>query len=152
MILKSRKLLLIIGLIFAVVSCEKESEMEDSTTPVTGTTNPTVNLGSSHNTGKNCLSCHKFSVGGSVYKANLTSTYPGSVVKLTTQPNGQGTVLATLTTDNSGNIRSSSSISFGTGRYVSVTGTAGTKFMNAPITSGACSSCHGSSTAKVWAE
>jgi mono/diheme cytochrome c family protein len=73
-------------------------------------------------------------------------------VKLTTQPNGQGTVLATLTTDNSGNIRSSSSISFGTGLYVSASGTAGTKYMAAAIANGACSACHGSTTAKVWVE
>jgi len=146
--------LLILGLIFAMASCEKESEVEDNdtTTPVTGTTNPTANLGSSHNTGKNCLSCHKFSVGGSVYKSNLASTYPGSVVKLTTQPNGLGTVVATLTTDNSGNIYKSSSISFGTGLYVSATGSAGTKYMASPITSGACNSCHGGSTSRVWAE
>lgn len=146
--------MLIIGVIFAIASCEKEHEIEDndSTAPVTGTTNPTANLGSSHNTGKNCLSCHKFSVGGSVYKSNLASTYPGSVVKLTTQANGAGTVVATLTTDNSGNIHTSSSISFGTGLYVSATGSAGTKYMASPITSGACNSCHGGSTSKIWAE
>jgi hypothetical protein len=142
----------------AFLSCEKEDEIEDDndttqgTTTTTTPTNPTANLGSSHNTGKNCLGCHKFSVGGSVYKKDLSSTYPGSVVKLTTQPNGAGTVVATLTTDNSGNIHTTSSISFGTGLYVGITGSAGTKYMSSPITSGACNACHGSSVSRAWAE
>ena len=152
--LNVRSLLLITGLILLLISCEKEDELEelDDTTSVTGTTNGTANLGSSHNTGKNCLSCHKFSVGGSVYKQNLTSTFPGSVVKLTTQPNGLGTIVATLTTDNSGNIYKSSSISFGTGLYVSATGTTGTKYMSSPVSSGACNSCHGGSASRIWTE
>jgi hypothetical protein len=149
-ILNFRSFLIIFGMVITMVSCEKEDEEEGTnvTTPVSGSTN----LGTSHNTGKNCLSCHKFSVGGSVYKQNLTSTFPGSVVKLTTQPNGLGTVVATLTTDNSGNIYKSSSISFGAGLYVSASGTTGTKYMASPVTSGACNSCHGGSTSKIWAE
>ena len=147
-------LILVFGLILAVVSCEKGNETDDtdSTSQVIGTTNPTVNLGSSHNTGKNCLGCHKFSVGGSIFKKDLTSTFPGSVVKLTTQANGAGTVVATLTTDNSGNIHTSSSIAFGSGLFVSVAGTTGTKYMSSVITNGACNSCHGSSVAKAWTE
>lgn len=127
-----------------------------TTTTTTGTTTTntlvTTNLGSSHNTGKNCLSCHSFPVGGSVYKKDLTTTYPGTVVKLTTQANGAGNVVATLTTDNSGNIHTSSSVNFGTGLYVSVMGSTSTKYMASAIKSGGCNACHGSSTSKVWAE
>lgn len=140
------------------LACEKDGEVEDdstaqsNTTNTTNTTTPTANLGSSHNTGKNCLACHRFSVGGSVYKKDLTSTYPGSVVKLTTQPNGAGTVVATMTTDKSGNIRLSSSISFGSGLYVGITGSAGTQYMKAAITSGGCNACHGNTTSRAWTE
>jgi hypothetical protein len=149
-----RSILTVLGMVLLLLACEKENETDDlgNTSQVTGTSNPTANLGSSHNTGKNCLSCHKFTLGGSVYKKDFSSTFPGSVVKLTTQPNGLGTVVATLTTDNSGNIHTSSSISFGTGLYVSATGTIGTKYMSSAITTGACNSCHGGSTPKVWAE
>lgn len=149
----------------ALISCEKEEESAetDSGTPATTTptnTNPTsgtntlntTNLGSSHNNGKNCLGCHKFSVGGSVYKKDLASSYPGSVVKLTTLPNGQGTIVATLTTDKSGNIRLSSTISFGSGLYVGAMGNTTTKYMTTAITSGACNSCHGGATSRVWTE
>jgi hypothetical protein len=144
----------------ALFSCEKEEESTDTISETPTTTNPTsgtntlntANLGSSHNNGKNCLGCHKFSVGGSVYKKDLSSAYPGSVVKLTTLPNGQGTVVATLTTDKSGNIRLSSSVSFGSGLYVSAMGNTTTKHMSSAITSGACNSCHGGATSRVWTE
>ncbi len=123
-----------------------------TTSSTTTNTLVTTNLGSSHNTGKNCLNCHSFPVGGSVYKKDLVSTYPGTVVKLTTMANGAGTVVATLTTDNSGNIHTSSSVNFGTGLYASVMGATSTKYMASAIKSGACNSCHGSSTSKVWTE
>lgn len=144
------KLLSAFMLVFVLFACEKEED--DSDDDQSSLTTTPGNLGSSHNTGKNCLSCHKFSVAGSVYKKDLASAYPGSVVKLTTQANGAGTVVATITTDNSGNIHATSAISFGTGLYVSATGSAGTKYMSSAITSGGCSACHGSSVAKVWTE
>jgi hypothetical protein len=149
-----RRIMTVFAMAALLLACEKEeqSATTDSNTPTNTNGSTTANLGSSHNTGKNCLSCHKFSVGGSVYKKDLASTYPGSVVKLTTQPNGAGTVVATLTTDNSGNIHTSSSISFGTGLYVSASGTTGTKYMSSAITSGGCNACHGGATSKVWTE
>jgi len=149
-----RYLWIILGMSVTLLSCHKEADTTSvsDTTQTTTTSSGTTNLGTSHNTGKNCLSCHKFTVGGSIYKNDLASTYPGSVVNLTTQVNGAGTVVATLTTDNSGNIHTSNSISFGTGLYVSVTGSTGTKYMSLPITSGGCNACHGSSTSKAWTE
>lgn len=144
------KYFLVLAFVVVLFACEKEGN--DSDDDQSGLTTNTGNLGSSHNTGKNCLDCHRFSVGGSVYKKDLTSVYPGSVVKLTTQANEGGTVVATITTDNSGNIHTSSAISFGTGLYVSVKGSAGTKYMTSAITSGGCNACHGNSVSKVWTE
>ena len=137
------KKVLIAGLVWMVlsgISCERESdEMEG---------------GGSHNAGKNCLGCHSgFKLAGTVYNQSLSAGISGVKVKVTSQANGAGTVLATLTSDKSGNFHTGSSINFGTGVYVSLEGTAGTiKNMNSAITSGACNSCHGSSTGKIRAE
>lgn len=124
-----------------IISCDKESEFEGVS-------------GSSHNTGKNCMSCHNdFKLAGSVYDKSLNSAYAGAKIKVTTQSNGAGSALLTLTSDKTGNYYTGSSINFASGIYVGVEGTTGTvKYMNSPITSGACNSCHGSSTLKVWAE
>jgi hypothetical protein len=109
---------------------------------------------SSHNTGKNCLGCHSFKAAGSVYNQAFTSSYSGVIIKLTSGANGTGTVLATFTSDKSGNYYTNSSISFGAGIYVSASCTGGTiKYMSSAVTNGACNSCHnGSTTLKVWAE
>jgi hypothetical protein len=99
------------------------------------------------------MSCHKFTTAGSVYNKTLTAAFPGAIVKLTSQPNGGGTVLGTFTVNKSGSFYTSSSINFGSAIYVNVTGSSGTvKYMATPITSGACNSCHGSSSSKIWTE
>lgn len=142
-----RKLLvmLVFGMALLVCSCENENEDE-----VGGTSGAS---GTSHNTGKNCMSCHKFTAAGSVYAKALTTTFPGAIVKLTTQANGSGTVLGTFTVNKSGSFYTSNSINFASPVYVSVTGSAGSvKHMNSAISSGACNSCHGASTTKIWVE
>jgi hypothetical protein len=123
-----------------VVSCEKG---EDN-----------MPLGSSHNAGRNCLSCHStLKLAGTAYNKALTGAFAGAIIKVTSQANGQGTLLASLSSDNSGNFYTGASINFGTGVFVSAEGTGGTvKYMSSAITSGACNSCHGSSTSKIWAE
>ena len=137
--------ILLIGLITVLFACEeKEEEDVGGQSGISGT---------SHNTGKNCLSCHQFTAAGSVYNKALSAGFPGAVVQLTTQANGAGTVLGTFTVNKSGSFYTSSAINFGTGIYVSVTGSSGNvKYMTPAITNGACNSCHGSSTSKVWAE
>lgn len=138
--------ILLIGLITVLFACEKEDDGEEVGGQSTA-------AGTSHNTGKNCMSCHQFTAAGSVYNKALSSGFTGAVVKLTTQANGAGTVLGTFTVNKSGSFYTSSSINYGTGIYVSVTGSPGsTKYMSSPITTGACTSCHGSSTSKVWTE
>ena len=137
--------ILLIGFVAVLFACEKEDGEE-----VGGQSTAS---GTSHNTGKNCLSCHQFTAAGSVYNKALSSGFTGAVVKLTTQANGAGTVLGTFTVNKSGSFYTSSSINYGTGIYVSVTGSSGsTKYMGSTIATGACNSCHGSSTSKVWTE
>jgi len=137
--------ILVFGIAIGLFACEEEDEDE-----VDGQSSA---MGTSHNTGKNCMGCHLFTAAGSVYNKALTSAFQGATVKLTTQPNGAGTTLGTFTTNKSGSFYTSSSINFGTGVYVSVTGNSGTvKHMVSAITSGACNACHGSSTSKIWTE
>lgn len=137
--------MLVFGMAIVFFACEEEDDDDlDGQSSVMGT---------SHNTGKDCMACHKLSAAGSVYNKTLTSAFPGAIVKLTSQPNGTGTVLGTFTVNKSGSFYNSSSINFGQGIYVNVTGSSGTvKYMATAITSGACSSCHGSSSSKIWTE
>lgn len=135
---------LMLCLVIVMISCTDDSSDSDNSNTYS----------SSHNTGKNCLGCHSFKVAGSVYNSGITAAYAGAVMKITSQANGAGTVLATLTSDKTGNFYTNGSVNFGTGVYVSITGTGGTvKYMESAITSGACNSCHnGSATSRVWAE
>ena len=98
---------------------------------------------SSHNAGRDCLTCHRdFGVAGTVYRAD-GSTYPGATVRLTTAASGGGSVALSLTSDGAGNFYASRSVGFGAGLYTDVTGTTGaTRAMTAAVTSGACNSCH----------
>lgn len=133
-----------LALMIGFYACEKDESEVDGQSGISGT---------SHNTGRNCMGCHQFTSAGSVYNKALTAAYPGAKVTLTTLANGAGTVLGTFSVNSSGSFYTSNSINFGTGIYVSVTGSSGTvKYMPAAITSGACNSCHGSSTSKIWAE
>lgn len=141
-----KKVLVVIVLALSIgfFACEKDESEEDGQSGISGT---------SHNTGKNCMGCHRFTAAGSVYNKALTSAYAGAKVTLTSQANGAGTVLGTYSVNNSGSFYTSNSIGFGSGIYVGVTGSSGTvKYMSSAITSGACNSCHGSSTSKIWAE
>lgn len=104
-------------------------------------------LGSSHNPGRDCLGCHSgaFKVAGTVYTSS-GAVYPGATIRLTTAATGGGTVVLSLTADASGNFRSGSAVSFGSGLYADAAGAAGTRrHMSAPVLSGACNGCHGSS-------
>ena len=137
--------ILFLGMAIGFFACEEEDDDE-----LDGQSSA---MGTSHNTGKNCMGCHQLTVAGSVYSKALIAAFQGATIELTTQPNGAGTVIGTFTTNKSGSFYTSSSINFGTGVYVSVTGSSGTvKHMASTITSGACNSCHGSSTSKIWTE
>jgi hypothetical protein len=81
-------------------------------------------------------------VAGTVYRES-GSVYSGATVRLTTAPEGGGTVVLSLSADASGNAYSSQRVSFGSGLYVDVAGSGGARrTMKAAITSGACNACH----------
>jgi hypothetical protein len=104
-------------------------------------TNPSAPSRSSHNAGRDCLQCHGFTLAGTVYRGD-GSIYPGAVVRLTSQPAGSGDVLATLTTDASGNFYTDEPVSWGGGLYADVQGSGARQPMTQPLTGGACNSCH----------
>lgn len=142
--------ILVIGT-FVIVSCEKEG----GNVTLISKNNSSI----SHNTGKNCMDCHKsggggagwFVVAGSAYDSTQINTYPNSTIQLTTMPNNTGNIASTIEIDSRGNFYSTENIDFGGGLYVSVLGKNGAQQnMNAKITEGACNMCHGNSTNKIW--
>jgi hypothetical protein len=126
-------------ILLADVSCELGDEGES---------------GISHNTGKNCLSCHSdFKLAGSVYNKSLSGVMAGATITVTSQANGSGTLLGTVGTDKAGNFYTTGSFPLSTGVYVSVKGTSGIiKYMSDAVTNGGCNSCHGMITSNIWAE
>lgn len=136
-------------------SCKEDKLCEDATliSMHTGT--------DSHNAGQNCLNCHSpggegkgcYEVGGTVYKEDFSNIYANAVIGLYSEVNGGGILVATLEGDAKGNFYTTETINFGNGLYPSVTSSTGTtKHMGTPIQAGACNSCHGVTTAKLWAE
>jgi hypothetical protein len=113
--------------------------------------------GGNHNVGNDCLVCHKaggggdgvFTAGGTVYKAGTTTGAAGATIKLYSTPEGTGTPVATMTSEVSGNFHSQSPINFGAGLYAKITSSTGSSSMMAPVTSGACNSCHGATQEKI---
>lgn len=113
--------------------------------------------GPTHNAGNNCMVCHKaggqgegiFTAAGTVYKVGTSTGVNGATIKLYANADASGTPLATMTSNESGNFYTKSSIDFGTGLYVKVTTANGTTSMGSSITQGACNGCHGVVTDKI---
>ena len=143
---------LLVLFIMALSSCESEGGCGESMQSSAGESE-------SHNVGKNCVSCHSsggsgegcFSAAGTVYDSTLINTNNNATIKLYSQPNAGGTVVATLTADQLGNFYDTQNYDFSKGVYPSVTGAKGTKHMGTMITTASCNSCHGVSTSKLWA-
>jgi hypothetical protein len=113
------------------------------TTTTTTTTTTGTTLATSHNAGRDCLSCHSFAIAGTAYKSDGVTVYPGATIKLTTEAAGGGSLVASLTADGSGNFYTGNTVNLGAGVYATATGTSGTATaMSAAVTSRACNSCH----------
>jgi len=115
----------------------------------------------SRNMKDNCMTCHKiggtgksvFIVAGTVYNDALTETYPNATVKLYSGQNGTGNLLGTIEVDGLGNFYTTNIIDLSQGVYPTITGTnANTQYMPASTSSGACNSCHGNTTSKLYAK
>ena len=124
------------ALLLALAACGGDGD-----TPST----PSDPVRTSHNAGRDCLRCHSFSVAGTVYRDD-GAVYPGAVVRLTTRPGGGSDVVLSVTADASGNFFTSEPVSWGDGLYTDVQGTGARRLMEAPVTAGACNSCHAAQT------
>jgi hypothetical protein len=137
-------------LIFTFPSCKKNK---------CGDTNVSFSGGSkSHNFGQNCLNCHKsggegegcFNVAGSASNSALTSNLTGGTIKLYTGAGGTGTLKYTIQIDSKGNFYTTESIDY-SGLYPAISGPSGaTSYMSSSLNTGACNSCHGVSTGKLF--
>ena len=137
-------------LVFTFPSCKKNK---------CGDTNVSLSGGSkSHNFGQNCLNCHKsggegegcFTVAGSASNSALTSNLTGGIIKLYTGANGSGTLKYSIPIDSKGNFYTTESIDY-SGLYPAITGPSGaTNYMSGSLNTGACNSCHGASTGKLF--
>lgn len=149
-IMKYKSLLILAALGIMVASCERNGKC--------GVKNISSSGGNeSHNNGRNCMSCHSdggegkgcFTAAGSAYTSN-GGVSQNVVMRLYTQPNGQGELKATVNGDALGNFYTTENINYSGGLYPTITFASGTvKHMPSSITSGACNSCHGSSSGRI---
>ena len=140
----------VVFMLSVLVSCENDDDDNEGNDAMSSS----YNDNESHNAGQNCMSCHNsggkgegtFTVAGTVYNASGAAVSPNATVKLYTGPNGTGSLVKTIEVDGKGNFYTTSSIDFGTGLYVTVTGKSGSvSTMGSSITTGQCNSCHNSS-------
>jgi hypothetical protein len=118
------------------------------------------NGGHSHHHGENCMNCHKdggpgdgwFTAGGSANDSLGGNPYANVTVYLYSRRNGQGILKHILNGDAAGNFYTTENIDFSNGVYPVVKGVNGTRYMQTSITMGQCNSCHGISTAKMYAQ
>jgi len=71
-------------------------------------------------------------------------------IELYSGPNGTGDLKYTIQVDGKGNFYTTETIDFGTGLYVTASGSLGSNSMGSVITSGQCNACHGVNTDKIW--
>ena len=136
------------GVIFALsamllVGCDSEgSEADEVMVSRFGDTE-------SHNAGENCFSCHRtggsgegvFVVAGTVYREDLTTVNPGTIVRLLSNPDR--TLLRSIEVDARGNFYTTEALSFSGGLLAEVISGSESRTMMTPVTNGACNSCHG---------
>ena len=117
----------------------------------------TYNSSNSHNTGRNCMNCHRnggegagwFTFAGTVYKTDLQNTYPGTTVLLYSAAGGGGDVIKRIAVDVKGNFYTTETINWGNGLYVGVESENETRYMEQQLGSGACNMCHGVDFPKI---
>lgn len=137
----------ILPAVLAAAACGGGGSPSAPSTASTSTSGGGTAGRTSHNAGRDCTTCHSFTLAGTAYRSDGATIYAGATIKVTSGANGGGTVLATLTSDASGNFYASAPVAFGSGVYVSAAGTGGvTRSMSGAITSGGCNRCHTSAS------
>jgi hypothetical protein len=127
---------------------ENENDIEESTATE-----------HSHNTGKNCSSCHNsngneasslwWTVAGSVYNSNNKPVNNVSI-ELRDNKNRTGNLIKQITSDLSGNFYTNQIVNFKNGLYPVIVSGNTVKTMQSPFNGGSCNSCHnGISTANL---
>jgi hypothetical protein len=141
-------LLLVSSLAAAACGGTSPASPSNSTGSTTSSAGGVSSVGrTSHNAGRDCTTCHSFTVAGTAYMSGGAAPYSGAVIKLTAGAAGSGAELATLTSDASGNFYTSAPVAFGSGVYAVATGTGGAaRPMTSAVTSGACNRCHTSAS------
>lgn len=142
-----------IGLVaLSLLACRKDRNCKESNNSAAGQSR-------SHNFGMNCLNCHVaggegegcFQAAGSVCDSLITNHLSSGTVKFYTQPNGGGQLKYSIPIDAKGNFFTTETMAV-SGLYPAITGPTGvTNYMSTSVTTGACNSCHGVSTSKLWA-
>jgi len=149
-----KKLLVIsVALLLVLSGCGEDEDSE-------GGTQESWAGSSSHNFGQNCMNCHTsggqgestFTIAGSVYASDNSSADTSGTISILvhTAAGGGGTLLKELPVDSSGNFYSTSAVTT-SGSYLGFknSSTGLTRYMSTVGTTGKCTSCHGSTTAKL---
>ncbi len=142
-----------ITIIFCIVSCKRDGK---------NITARSAHNTNSHNSGTDCMSCHKSSgqakangwyvVAGTVFQPNQSNVNANATVYLYSGPNATGNLVYELEADNYGNFYTTDAIDFGNGLYPVVQSSSGTQqYMQNVIRTGNCNGCHNSSqTGKIF--
>ena len=115
----------------------------------------------SHNMGLNCMNCHSgtgegqgcFAVAGTVYNQTFSKTKSNPTIQMYTQADGKGDLIKIIDGDDLGNFYNENSSGL-TGSFYPVVVSSDGKVqkMLEPISTGACNSCHGVKTDKIWVD
>lgn len=149
--MKSTKIMAVAAALFILSRCNHAKMLE--------TNNSTYNSTRSHNTGENCMNCHKkggegegwFVVAGSAFQPD-GSPAKNITLKLYSEPLGGGTLVKTIQGDLLGNFHSTDIMGFGNGLYPVIESEGSPAYMSSSITHGACNSCHGVTEARIFTE
>ena len=127
----------------AVAGCGGSPASPTSSTTSASSTGSGTTLASSHNAGRDCSTCHSWTVAGTAYKSDGVTVYPGATIRLGTVAAGGGTTVITLTSDATGNFYTNATVTWGSGLYPTATATTGgVRSMSTSLRTGACNSCH----------
>ena len=119
------------------------------------------NSNNSHYSGLNCFNCHSgtgegtscFAVAGTVFDKNKSGTKSNPTVRLYSKPDGAGVLIKTIEGDELGNFYDGNADGLGVRFYPVVISPNGSiQKMLEPITTGACNSCHGITTDRIWVD